>query len=72
MPRVKLVAFLQFLFVFVKRSCMSRVVGVPTGFLETVYNGKVSVVWIVKVSRVVDIYNGLIGRSRSGGVGRVE
>ena len=35
-------------------------------------DGEVSVVWIVEVARVVDVYHGLVGRSRSGGVGRVE
>ena len=28
--------------------------------------------WIVKVPRVVDVYDTLVGRSRSGGVGQVE
>lgn len=36
------------------------------------HSGEVSVVWIVEVSGVVDVYHGLVGRSRSGGVGGVE
>jgi len=35
-------------------------------------DGEVPVVWIVEVARVVDVYYGLVGRSRSGGVGRVK
>jgi hypothetical protein len=71
-PRIELVAFLLLVFVVVEEGGMSRVVGLPTGFLWGVYNGEVSVVWIVEVARVVDVYHGLVGRSRSGGVGRVE
>ena len=47
-------------------------VGLPTRFLWDVDDGKVSVIWIVKVTRVVDVYYGLVWRSRSGGVGWVE
>jgi len=36
------------------------------------YDGEVPVVWIVEVAGVVDVYNSLVGRSRSGGVGRVK
>jgi len=36
------------------------------------YDWEVSVVWIVKVAGMVDVYDGLVGRSRRGGVRRVE
>jgi len=51
---------------------MSGVVGLPTRFFWNLNDGEVSVIWIVKVTGVVDVYHSLVGRSRSGGVGRVE
>ena len=51
---------------------MSGIIGVPAGDLGNLHNWEVSVVWIVKVSRVVNVDNGLVGRSRGGGVGWVE
>lgn len=72
MSRIELVAFLLQVFVVVKWCGMSRVVGLPTGFLWNVHDGEVPVVWIVEVTRVVNVYDSLVGRSRSGGVGRVK
>ena len=72
MSRIELVAF-PFVFVVVVEWCeMSGVVGLPTRFLGNLDDREVSVIWIVKVTGVVDVYHGLVGRSRSGGVGRVK
>ena len=69
MPRIETVAFLRSAFTFVKGGMVSRV---PTGFPGNLYNWEVVVVWIVEASRVVDVYNCLVGRSKSGGVRRVK
>jgi len=50
MFRVELVAFPLLVFVVVERCNMSGVVGLPTGFLWSMYDWEVSVVWIVKVA----------------------
>ena len=72
MSRVELVAVLLFVLLVVEWCEMGSVVGVPTRFLGNLDDREVSVIWIVKVTRVVDVYHGLVGRSRSGGVRRVE
>ena len=70
--RVELVAFLLLVFVFVEWCRMSGVVGLPTRFFWNLDDGEVSVIGIVKVTGVVNVYHSLVGRSRSGGVGRVK
>ena len=72
MSRVELVAVLLFVLVVVEWCEMGSVVGLPTRFLGNLDDREVSVIWIVKVTGVVDVYHGLVGRSRSGGVRRVE